>query len=201
MKVNIGPYTRWIGPYQLADMIFFWVDRRGVFADEPAIYNRWDYRAAEKLGDWLATSWVNRFLNWAHEKNPRKIKVRIDHYDVWSMDHTLALIIHPMLLELQKVKHGSPWIDDEDVPENLRSTAATPLTDEEKQYGTTDDLFHERWSWVLDELIWTFANIINDDAEFFEEGKGYNFEARQAHDDRISNGLRLFGKYYRGLWD
>ena len=29
----------------------------------------------------------------------------------------------------------------------------------------------------------------------------YDKEAHEKHDERIDNGLRLFGKYYQGLWD
>jgi hypothetical protein len=28
-----------------------------------------------------------------------------------------------------------------------------------------------------------------------------DWKGRMAHEERINNGLRLFGKYYRGLWD
>ena len=27
MKVYIGPYTKWFGPYQIADAVFFWLDK------------------------------------------------------------------------------------------------------------------------------------------------------------------------------
>jgi hypothetical protein len=40
------------------------------------------------------------------------------------MDHTLSHIVLPMLKQLKKDKHGSPLVDDEDVPEELRSTSA-----------------------------------------------------------------------------
>lgn len=197
MKVYIGPYTRWIGPYQIAQKIFFWVDHRGIFADEPEDYKRWDYKACQKLGDWLASTWVNNFCNWVHAKCKRNIKVRIDEYDTWSMDHTLAYIIHPMLLQLRATHHGSACVDDEDVPEDIRSTAAKPKENE----WDSDEFIHVRWSWVLDEMIWTFESIMNDDEEpFFKNGE-YNVDARKIHDKRIANGLRLFGKYYLGLWD
>jgi len=91
----------------------------------------------------------------------RKIKIQIDKWDTWSMDHTLALIIHPMLVQLQATKHGAPLVDDEDVPEELRSTSAPPL----KHEHDTDDNFHKRWDWVLDEMIWTFAQKIDDNAD------------------------------------
>jgi len=42
----------------------------------------------------------------------RKIKIQIDPWDTWSTDHTLSLIIHPLLVQLQKTKHGSPNVDD-----------------------------------------------------------------------------------------
>jgi hypothetical protein len=201
MKVYIGPYIRWIGPYQIAQKIFFWVDHRGVFADKPDDYERWDYKACEKLGDWLADTWVNNFCNWLHSKCKRNIKVRIDPYDTWSMDHTLAYIIHPMLIQLKNSHAGSNWVDDEDVPENIRSTSAPKLSEEDKNYGMSDKFIHDRWDWVLDELIWTFENIKNDDEEeFFKDGK-YDFDARKIFDDRVRYGLRLFGKYYQGLWD
>ena len=38
----------------------------------------------------------------------RKIDVRIDKFDTWSLDHTLANIILPALLQLKATKHGIP---------------------------------------------------------------------------------------------
>ena len=49
----------------------------------------------------------------------RKISVKIDEWDTWSMDHTLALIIHPMLLQLRDTTNGSPFIELEDRPEHF----------------------------------------------------------------------------------
>ena len=105
------------------------------------------------------------------------------------MDHTLAHIIHPMLVQLRNSHYGSPRVDPED----------TPLGETEKDEFGEDSLTHERWSWVLDEMIWTFAAII-EDKTFIVDGV-YDTEAHDEHDERIANGLRLFGKYYRNLWD
>ena len=115
----------------------------------------------------------------------RKIKIKIHSYDVWSMDHTLSLVILPMLHKLKAVKHGSPFVEDEDVPEEIRSTNAmlTP-----KEYDT-DEFFHARWDWVLDELIWTFTQLVEDDIR------------KKETQMRVDNGLRLFGRYYSGLWN
>ncbi len=40
------------------------------------------------------------------KNNRRKINVEIDYYDTWSLDHTLAMIIYPALLQLKATKHG-----------------------------------------------------------------------------------------------
>lgn len=91
----------------------------------------------------------------------RKIKIQIDRWDTWSTDHTLSLIIHPLLVQLQKTKHGSPFVDDEDVPEELKSTSA-PVKENE---WDTDDNFHQRWEYVLGEMIWAFEQHNDDDAD------------------------------------
>lgn len=154
----------------------------------------------------------------------RKISVKIDPWDTWSMDHTLALIIHPMLIQLHKTKHGAPFVDDEDVPEELRSSAAPP---KENDYDTDDNHF-KRWDWVLDEMIWAFTQILDDDADsqfhsgkidlqwkevevggekFHEMLRGpndthvYDKEGHDAWQARKTNGLKLFGRYFEALWD
>ena len=120
----------------------------------------------------------------------RKISVKIEPFDTWSMDHSLAYIIHPMLLQLKKTKHSSPSVDDEDVPEELRSTSAPT-----KEYEYDIDAFHHgRWEWVLDEMIWAFEKIIDVDVD-------QPNELRQAHHERIKRGTTFFGKYYENLWD
>ena len=204
MKVEIGPYRSWIGPYQLADMIPF-------ISEE----------TSEKIGHWLSETWVNNLCNWIDSKKERKVKIRIDKYDTWNMDYTLALIILPMLKQLQETKHGSQLVDEEDVPPHMRHSNA-----KEGEYGN-DNWIHYKWEWVLKELIWTFEQLVDNDWEnqyTIEEGeldfddypedegkditpvrwkKEYkiDYDGLRAHQERITNGLRLFGKYYQGLWD
>jgi len=205
MRVNIGPYRTWWGPYQLADLL----QRVGVNEDR-----------CHLIGEWLADTWVSDLCQWVDSKKKRKVDIRIDNYDIWSMEHTLSLIALPMLKLLKEKKHGSPFVDDEDVPEHLRSSAAPPKENE----WDTDELFHDRFSWVLDEMIWAHEQVLNDDehseyydpyedgedvvsnhtflsaAEAREMGK-FNQDKYKAYNDRLNNGLTLFGKYYRGLWD
>jgi hypothetical protein len=115
------------------------------------------------------------------------------------MDHTLSMLIHPMLEQLKETKHGSGHVDDEDVPEELRSTSAPELTKDQKDCGHTDDNFHKRWDWVLDEMIFAHYSQFNDWEDKFYDSKDY--DAMREIEKRIANGYRLFGKYYQGLWD
>jgi hypothetical protein len=153
MKVYIGPYTNWVGPYQIAEKLLFWLDKYDNEKDDDRIH-----KLGDRLSEW---KWLVGLCNWVESKKERKIKVRIDRYDTWSMDHTLAYIILPMLEQLRETKHGSPWTDDEDVPEELRSTSAPA---KENDYDT-DDNHHKRWDWILDEMIWAFKQQIDDNAD------------------------------------
>ena len=47
--------------------------------------------------------------------------IDIHNYDTWNMDITLAYIIVPMLKQLKEVKHGAPFVDNEDVSDELRT--------------------------------------------------------------------------------
>jgi hypothetical protein len=198
MKVNIGSYHDYFGPYQIAEKVFFWINHREVLLGlDETLEHRWDVKACEKFGDWLSNrAWFVKFLNWIDSKKQRKIQVRIDPWDTWSMDHTLALIIHPMLVQLKAANHGYFSSDPEDAP----SIGAGEVTD----YGGNDTRALDRYNWIMDEMIWTFDELKSDrDHELFfnEETGEYNFEGQKEHDERMQNGLRLFGKYFRALWD
>ena len=98
------------------------------------------------------------------DEGERDVQVVIHHYDTWSMDHTLALIILPMLKQLKETKHGAPHVDNEDVPEKLRM----PDGWYEEKYqvnGETDPHFFDRWDYVMDEMIWSFQHEVDDDWE------------------------------------
>lgn len=211
MKVVIGPYKSWIGPYQIADAVFFWQDK---YNDDCV----WAARA-HRFGHWLSEnkfgddSLLLKFCNWLQSKRKQQVFVRIDKHDTWGMDTTLAYIVLPMLKQLQATKHGSPFVDDADVPEHLKSASAKPKADE---YGI-DDNHHLRWDYALNEMIWAFEQkTTNDsDSQFYEHSEmirgeslmdtisrmKVDHEGLAAYQARKTNGFRLFGKYYEALWD
>jgi hypothetical protein len=153
------------------------------------------------------------------DNGERKISVKIDKYDTWSMDHTLALIIHPMLLQLRDTTNGSPFIELEDRPEHLIGTIPV------RERGDIDEFHHDAWQWVLNEMIHAFESKLQDDwkeqfysgeADWEMEDTGKDFskvvkgpnhtlevdvEGMKVYQERITNGFRLFGKYYENLWD
>ena len=137
-------------------------------------------------------------FNWIwFDRRTQKVSVKIDRWDTWSMDHTLAPIILPMLIQLKETTHGAPYVDEKDVPEELWP----PKEQISAMYqGQTDDNYFKRWDWVLDEMIYAFDCKANkDDVHMrfdINDRDGMNKEQ-----NRISNGFRLFGKYYEGLWD
>ena len=123
-------------------------------------------------------------------KNPernQRITVEIEPHDVWSLDWTLAQIIHPGLIMLKQQKNGAPWVDPEDVPDELRPTTEELANYEED--ARTDELWFDRYDYILDEMIWAF-DLIKQDVNIHSKPEAA----------RIDNALRLFGKYYQSLW-
>jgi hypothetical protein len=213
MKVWISRYrNHWLSPYVILTRICFWE------RDEDRIYN------LKEEADNPYVKWVNfldpicqaihKFLDFVH---PRWTYVKIDQWDTWSFDHTLADIILPGLKQLKATKHGAPFTEDADVPEYLRSHMAQPKENE----WDTDSLHFMRWDWILDEMIWAFEQKVDDDADsqFFdhsecgdekfpwnEDGQyvskvKYDSEGHTKWQERKANGFRLFGRYYENLWD
>jgi hypothetical protein len=162
MKIYINKYrSHWLSPYTILEKVFFW---REIDYDEPII---------EKWSDRLQPFSValQKFLDIIH---PKINYVKIDRWDTWSMDHTLAEIVLPMLKQLKKDKHGSPYVELEDVPEELRG-ASTPEYDQQltfdfysearEEKDVDYELVHKRWDWVMDEMIFAFEHKVDDSWE------------------------------------
>jgi len=153
--------------------------------------------------------------NWP--KNPakkRKIDIRIDKWDTWSMDNTLALIIEPMLTQLKETKTGHPCMGNP-IPEVCINCSC-----------------EKDWNETLDKMIFAFHSLNNDweeqyhsgefdtiwtpvdakgnetpDGEYRRMDKGSNdthhfdIEGWKIHNEKIQEGLELFGRYFRSLWN
>jgi hypothetical protein len=132
----------------------------------------------------------------------RKIEVRIDDHDTWSLDHTLAHIIVPSLKKLKELKQSYPLVDDCDVPEELRSANAPALTQEEIDCGHWDENAKPRWDWVLDQMIWSFEQSMNDNWEdqYWLDDLNLDRDGMLKHQEKMLQGRMLFAKYYQSLW-
>jgi hypothetical protein len=226
MKINIGPFSSDIIPVRDWERTYERWRSDSYYLDEEDYtwYDKVIMGFFEKLGDFVRP--LNRWSN----NRERRIKIRIDNYDVWNADHTLAMIIHPTLVKLKEVQHGACHVDPEDVLEHLR-----PSDEPDDTNGYVDNTHFDRWNYVLDEMIWAFEQCAKSDKgddQFHHNSEqlemistplgdnpkllsiDFNYqkdptkpkywvdtEAKKLHYDRISNGLRLFAKYYFSLWD
>jgi len=179
MRVYIGKYINWIGPFQIAGLL----QKVGVSEDR-----------CYKIGSWLSETKVDDLCQWIHKKRNRTVKVKIHVYDTWSMDSTLAPIIVPMLKQLKATKHGIPMSVVPEGPE---------WTDE---YGNPNEAAMEvaikSWDEILDKMIFSFESKMDDEWEskYFVNGK-YDQEGHIAMEQKIQEGFELFGKHFSSLWD
>lgn len=164
----------------------------------------------------------------------RKIDIQIDGFDTYSLDHTLAKIIFPALIQLKATKHG--------VPNDFAMVGGEDYLDQQcfDFYKDEDgSLFDQRckaWDEVLDKMIWSFQQLCEDnydsqyhhgtpkydwiesDKQYHNPVTGkmeptyqmvdknpdehwYDHVGHMLHEERIQEGLELFGKYYKNLWD
>ena len=221
MKVYINNYrNHWLSPYTIMEKVLFW--KKWTDPD----FDLYDDKNEHYI-DWLngPMKVAQKCLDVIH---PKVNYVKIDKWDTWSMDSTLSIIILPMLKQLNATKHGAPTTDDADVPEGLRSTDAPPM---ENEWDTDENWFkrwdwimgemiwafeqkqpdcdwqHQYYSGVRDTSFRACEWDADGKALLHEQVKGPNDtfkvdrEGMDKHQDRINNGMKLFGKYYQGLWD
>ena len=213
MKLYIGKYRNWVGVYQLANLLK---------------YVGFSEKRIDKIGDRLACTKLVNLCQWVHDKKKRKVKIKIHDYDIWSLDVTLAYIILPCLIRLKVEKHGYPNVDDCDVPEWLTShNAEEKETDNswdsnaEKRWDwVLDEMIwaftqiHADNDWEdqyhSGEMDTRFVPCKFDEKgepSLFSMEKGpndthvFDSEGYTKHQERITKGLTLFGRYFQSLWD
>jgi len=170
MKIYTSTWrNHWISPYTILEKVFFWRKGYDAYKNEPP---KWLQSFCEGL---------KKFLDTVH---PRINYIKIDCWDWWNADNTMASIALPLLKGLKENKHGAGAVDNEDVPFEIMSCNAPRVEDE----WDTDDFYFLRYDYILDEIVWTFEQLVNDDLYPDDE-------------ERINNGLRLYGKYFRSFWD
>lgn len=164
----------------------------------------------------------------------RKIDITIEKFDTWNLDHSLALIILPALIQLKATKQGIP--NDFAEVGGADYDAQDSFDFYKETHSEGFDAKCKEWDEVLDKMIWSFQQIALEDYDTkYHHGKPdydwvktnkqfpnpitgkmedtfqmvdknpnehwYDHVGHQLHEERIQEGLELFGKYYRALWD
>lgn len=164
-----------------------------------------------------------------HPGKQRKIRVKIQRWDTWSLDHTLALIIHPALIAFRASAPGVPGC----------------FTVEGAQTKSAFKAAQHAWHGILDEMIFAFGEIATNypgrdqasarraamvaappavvskkvSAKITAKTRSSSrsgggtparvvptvvapppSEPLEAYEARIEHGLALFAKYYTALW-
>lgn len=162
----------------------------------------------------------------------RRIDVQIDKWDTYSLDHTAALVILPLLLQLKNTKMGVPNDFVQYVGSDMDRNYSFDFIKDDQD--AVFDHGCKQWEETLDKMIWSFQQIVDDSYdskyhhgemrfgwkpihitnpatgvveemyEMVDENPNehwYDHVGHMLHEERIQEGLELFGKYYRNLWD
>lgn len=129
-------------------------------------------------------------------KKERKISVRIDPWDTWNADHTLALIIEPMLIQLKATTHGFPT--------TMYDLVGVPVDEQWKATEEQTNSAIAKWEEILDAMIWSFHEL-NDDEDALsrlhkKHGEEWLTYVRE-YEEKVQYGISLFGQYFQALWD
>lgn len=228
MKIKIGSYSSDLIPIRRWEKAYeFWRKPETCYLPEEEYtkYDKFVFGFFDKLENLIRP--INRWSN----NRKRKIKIHVDYYDIWNADHTIGIIITPILKKLKEYQHGYPHVDNEDVPEVFHMSNDDQ---NESLNGDSIDAIHEaRWDYVLGEMIWAFEqHAYPDNADQFfhnpeqldmifnpiegidasslsfnrqkdstKPAYWYDKEGHRKYNERKRNGLRLFAKYYESLWD
>ena len=139
-------------------------------------------------------------VNIGNYRKNRKVNIEIHEYDLWSMYHTISLILVPLFKKYkEKAPHTIPSIFLEEANNSI-------------------ELSEKIWSEALDKIIWSFEEIANfnqnepdfkGNFEFSpqfkmagateEEYINWKLEVK-LYEEKIQEGLDLFAKYFRSFW-
>lgn len=122
----------------------------------------------------------------------KKTKISVAKFDTYSVDETLATIAYPLLKKLKKYKKGTP------ISVYIKMFSSDDLRKEKKKWKLAD----KEWNRIFDEIIWTMKEISEDYplGRTFISEKGVDRDGTNAYNNRITEGLKLFGEFFSDLW-
>jgi len=165
----------------------------------------WFWRCWRFCGEWLPPYMIKRRLKWFWQKRTRGF----DDRELWSLEYTIAKYILPRLIafkEFERMGIPGTFFDEKDI--DCRDDKAAARQQEE----------------FLEKSIATFQYLVganeddldsmdmgmNHELPFKEMMKSKNIDQTKMHAYRaeiarrdlvIEEGLQLFAKHFRTLWD
>ena len=131
-----------------------------------------------------------------------------DHH-MWSLDYYLAKVIVKRLKVFKDYKkHGTPIFDGDPDFEKFKKEKQKPDGMQIEKLFNGDDwsIAQAYWKEILEKMIWSFEYIINDNCAYNEKLR-YRIPIKDCIklDKQFykyyEEGMVLFAKYFRNLWD
>jgi len=222
MKVYISKYrNHWVSPYTILEKVFFW---REIDYDEPLIDKLSNILNPFCVG-------LQKVLDFVHPEIKYVKIDHYDTWSMDCTLSPIILPMLKQLkatkqgsgyIDLEDVPENLRYTTTEEYD----AQETFDFYKDERTEKIECDI-HVRYDWALSEMIWAFEQLVDDDWESQywikspeidftkhaeDEGKEVtpvrwkvhgecDWEGREKHQERINNGLRLFGKYYQTLWD
>ena len=117
-----------------------------------------------------------------------KFKYGFNPRECWSLDLSIAEYVLPRLKYLKKVKHGTPC---DMFPKNYLGSNLSNT--DNKKCEKIEAAAEKKWDEIMDKMILSFELIVKDEWDTIEEYK--------VQQKKIEEGLNLFAKHFRSLWD
>ena len=164
------------------------------------------YRVRYRTVDYLQDIFCGRRLKWFIQRR----RQGFDDRELWSLDYTIAKYVYPRLKvfnKINKVSIASCFFADEEKVEHDDADWAVAKKNQKDAYDKIEQAFF----YILDddESVATYYGLgercMDDNKVVFptldeEEWKLYRKEMdRRA--EVIEEGLKIFAKYFRTLWD
>jgi hypothetical protein len=169
MKVSLGKFPTYVGPWQVAQALLFWMPQQKDECGLPMAP-----KPVRDLGYFLAygelrkeptpaspytdtfrtdrTAFAN-MLGWFNGLFDRRCKVKIERHDLYDVPGTVSLLIVPLLEKLLESLDNGPFnVEDKDLPKELRRTE-----DEDWDY----DREVTRSRYVIEQMLFSFKEILD----------------------------------------
>jgi hypothetical protein len=179
------------------------INERLLESEKSPIVEETEYYRTTKLGDWILDTFpygwriyhmVGQFRNWTITKY-QQLRYGVADSECWSLDYTFTRYMLPRLKHFRNMK----------------------------RYSYPSDVTPEEWERILDEIIWAFDYMANEEKyiimphfdsdieKVFDmnrpktlereiEWRNY-FDKMKSLQHRKVESLKLFAKYYEALWD